>query len=249
MSRYWSAGQIIRQAALEVGLQPAADPYQSQDPKDQQLVGLLATTGLDLALQHAWPQITLEHTFVTTPGVTNYALPGDFLELVGQSGWSRTSRFPLGGPLSPQEWQYLKAAQVGVSVTALFRVRGGEDDAGNHQDQISLQPLPSAAETIAFEYRSRNWAQNVVSKARLDAPAQASDLVLFDPLLAVRALKLAFLRAKGFDTTAAQADYDDTLERVRGAMESAPRLSLTGSGAIRERALNSANLPNTGFGS
>jgi hypothetical protein len=243
VARYLTAGDAINRAALACGLAQVADPFQSTDASFRQMVGLLVERGQDLVLQHRWPQLLAEAHITTIAGTTDYDLPTDFIELVPQSGWNRTSRFPLGGPLSVQEWQYLKAAVVGVTFNVLFR---------QTPTTMRLFPSPPADLAIYYEYQTRNWAISAATLAAdgspdLDAPTATDDTVLFEPVLVVRALKLAFLQAKGFDTTTALAEYQNTLALVMGKSDGAPRLSLNGV-RIRDRFLDGANLPITGLG-
>jgi hypothetical protein len=306
-------------------------------------------------MEHQWPQLLREFSVMTVAGVSDYALPSDFLEMVDQSGWNRTTRFPLGGPLSPQEWQFLKASGVGVVFNVVFRNGNVPDVNGSFVDAFRVLPAPAANVAIAFEYRSRAWAQvsgiptslvsfsglgtsklvlspglpvspassniKIVANVTLnlastsdvvpvstyingtlsndtpnlginplgiltnsgsftglygalspgkvmagdtwtfyipwgqplntntpqDAPSAFSDQVLFDHLLVVRALKLAWKKDGGFDTASAQEDYDKTLERVKGNLSSAPRLSLVGR-SLRDRLIDTSNLPITGYG-
>jgi len=338
MGRYATAGTIIERAAIELGLSvPAATAYSSTDPIAIQLRGLLASAGQSLILDYGWSNLQKEHTFTTVAGTESYRLPDDFLQMCDQSGWNRTTRFPLGGPLSPQEWQYLKAAVVGVVFNVLIRMDG---------ENMRLFPSNVSGHTIAYEYLSRDWVlqggafpagpithsatttgtftiDGDIGDARdfkavlgtpgvtslpftlyqremgdtewstvgpiliaygvpytwgsftfattgvqadytaldtfywstpestisSDAPADYGDEVLFEPLLMIRALKLGFLEAKGFDTAAAQRAYDQTFESVRGNINAAPRLSLNGPGTIRDRLIDSNNLPICGYGS
>lgn len=79
-----------------------------------------------------------------------------------------------------------------------------------------------------------------------DEPTAAGQTILFDPLLAVRALKLAFKREKGFDTTSAELDYQGALDRCRGQLVAASNLSLVGGGGFK--LIDGSNVPGTGIG-
>ena len=102
-----TAGNIINDAATELGLQAfqakAADPFASTDPNMGQLCQLLKSVGRDLAKRREWTHLRAIHTLTTVEGVGWYALPADFGRMINQTGWNRTNRLPLGGPLSPQE--------------------------------------------------------------------------------------------------------------------------------------------------
>lgn len=292
-----TAGNIVSQAALEVGLSPPADPYASSDQNFVQLCALMKSLGNDLWRKREWTQLTQVYTFASVANVGRYSLPLDFGSQISQTAWNRTNRLPLGGPLSPQEWEYFKARLVGAVFTVLWR---------QVNQQIWLYPDTGTpgGYAIAFEYVSRYWAVpasthatlgpwsnglsvttgdyytnggnvyvatstgnsgnggptgtgsgisdgavtwNYVSASGTVAPTAAADLVLFDSQLVMRGLKLAWLKAKGFDTTTAQSDFDMTLEQVIGA-DSPGRVLTLGGGGRGEPLLGERNVPLTGYG-
>jgi hypothetical protein len=236
-----TAGDIINRTAVYVGLAAVDDPYVSEDPSFILLRGLLTDVGQEIARLREWTHLQKEYTFLTVAGQEAYDLPADFRGMIDQTGWNRTSRFPLGGPLSPQEWQYLKGVGTGLTVTVLFRpVR--------QQMHLYAGATIPADYTIAYEYLSSYWVQpQGQSEATQAEPTASSDVVLFDPLLMTRALRVAFLKAKGFDSNAAQADYDRALELIKSEDSPSPVLSLNGGRGVRM--LGPRNLPETGYGS
>jgi hypothetical protein len=247
-SPYSTAGTLINRAAVQIGLGSSPDPYSSADPNFAQLCEYLAVVGDELKQLANWPQLRKE-CVITTTGATLYPLPADYQEMLDQSGWNRSTQIPLGGPLSSQQWQYLKARQVGVTFNVLFR-----------QNPQSMELFtPSTGVTIAFDYLSSSWAQDAANSANLDtagapvgdknAPTQFGDLVLFDPLLVVRGLKVQFLQAKGMDTTVARGEYELRLAQEIGAGTGAPVLNLGRRAMTTDRLLDGANMPIRGWGS
>ena len=227
-----TAGNIINDAAVEVGLSSVSNPYTSMDPNFIQLRTLLKTCGRELLHTRDWTHLRKEYTFTTVAGTDTYALPADFHNMYDQTWWNRTNRLPVGGPLSAQEWQYLKARLVGVVFTVLFRPMN---------QQIKIYPDGAdtpGGYTIAFEYNTSYWVSVAATPTTLtaDAPAASTDTLWFDPVLLLRYLKLNFLKAKGFDTSAAQAEFDLTLERVKGDDSISPILSLNG--ALRNQEID-----------
>ena len=219
-----TAGNIVNDAAVEVGLSAVSDPYASTDANFIQLCRLLRTCGRELRHMRNWTHLRKEHTFTTVTGTDSYALPADFLGIYDQTWWNRTNRLPVGGPLSAQEWQYLKARLVGVVFTVLFRPMN---------QQIVIYPdgtQTPGGYTIAYEYSSSYWVSVTATPTVLstDAPSVSTDKLWFDPTLLMRFLKVSFLKAKGFDTTAAQDEFDKTFERVMAADAPSPILSLNG---------------------
>jgi hypothetical protein len=227
-----TAGSIVNDAAVEIGLSSVADPYASTDANIIQLCTLLKSCGRELVHIRDWTHLRKEYTFTTVGGTDSYPLPADFHNMYDQTWWNRTNRLPVGGPLSAQEWQYLKARLVGVVFTVLFRPMN---------QQIVIYPDGTATPggyQIAFEYNTAYWVSDTATPTVLarDAPTASTDIVWFDPLLIMRFLKVTFLKAKGFDSSAAQEEFDTTLERVKGDDAISPILSLNG--ALRNQEID-----------
>lgn len=243
---YDTAANIINDAAVELGLLPfsgkVADPFGATDPNLGQLCQLLKRVGRDLVKRRAWTLLTKEATLVTIQGTAQYDLPADYSRSIAETEWNRTNRLPTGGPLRPEEWQYLKGQLVGVVFNVLYRIEGGK---------ILLFPDVNTpgGYTLAYEYVSSWWVQPVGQAApTTETPATASDTLWFDPLLLVSALKLAWKREKGLDTTSAQADFDDAYEQACNADTPGRALQIGQSTARHPRFLGSSNIPITGVG-
>lgn len=220
-NRYITAAEVLNGAAVESGLSPSADPYSSTDPAFVQLLYLLNGVGRELLAMRAWQQLVKETT-LTIPysGAESYALPSDFDRFVDQTAWDRGVAAPVYGFFSPQQWQAAKGADVGVSTQSVsFRFS---------QDLIYVYPTPPAGigtyATINYEYVSRGWSQIAATSPveYRDYVGAGSDILLFDPVLMVKALKLRFLGAKGFNTT-------DIARQVETAYRNAVSKSVAGS--------------------
>ena len=293
-----TVAEVINDAAVELGLGQVSDAFGSSDANVQQLLGMLKSGGKDLVQQNNWPHLQKEYLFTTVAGQFYYPLPADFQEMIDQTGWNRTTRLPLGGPLSPQEWQYLASRLTGVVFTVLFRPQ---------QQMMHLYPNNgnlTAGYVIAYEYWSRNWiAQSAATPAwaagatyalgdtvqsngntylcttagtagatvpsgyqdaitdgavvwqftsldviaNTDAPAANTDQVWLNALLAVRRIKLDWLSAKGFDTSIARRQYEETLEATLNSATAAPILNLRGRQSF-DPLMSGRNVPITGFG-
>jgi hypothetical protein len=236
-----TAGQIINDALVELGLSAVSDPYADTDPNVAQMCALLKSTGRML-IDDPWTVLRTEYSFVTVQGTSTYALPADFDAMLDQTGWNRTNQLPLGGPISAQMWQYLKARQTGVVFTVLFRPLG---------DTIYIypdNPTPGGY-TIAFEYQSENWIEvpGIPTNTFRSYPTESTDIVRLDSNLVSRALKVSWLRAKGFDSSAAYEDYRRVYANARGADSFVPILSLNGP-RVLEPLLGQQNIPITGYG-
>ena len=248
LTRTESIGSLINRVAVSVGLNKAIDPFASADPVFIQLIGLANECGQEFIQTHPWARFRNRWAFTTAPGDTGiYDLPDDFSYFIDQTGWQEAgigAAYPLLGPATAQWWAFLKAtALYNVTIFAWFR------DFDNKL-QLYPQPPPEGID-IAFEYMSRGWATEggSVPPVLTETVTTSADLVLIEPILFIKRLKLAFLQAKGFDTTKAQDEYDASLDAWIGKETSAPVLSLTGRG-IGRRLLDAwVNVPETGLGS
>jgi hypothetical protein len=148
---------------------------------------------------------------------------------------------PLFGPLSAQDWQYLLGRDlVTSSIYASFRIKDGTFN-------LFPQP-PPAGLNIFYEYISKNWVLDVEEDTYKDGVTKGTDKPLFDKTLISRYLKLKFLEAKGFDSTKAQADFNQTYSFLTGSDKGAQilRAGRRSSGVPFINMQN--NLPDTGFG-
>lgn len=215
MPRYATAGDIINQAAAECGLTPVADPYTSSDPAFIQLRYLLTSSGRELLGSHQWNKFVKTHSITTAvpPDTGDYDLPDDFGWLIDQTGWNPVSGgngLPLGGPLTEQDWAYLVSTNLASSTIYIsFKLSEG-------QFQVLPQPPPDGQD-ITFSYMSRYWVAPAASTTPdSDAPTATDQVVLFEPVLIEKLLKLRFLEAKGFDTTGAISQFATVFDQWTG---------------------------------
>lgn len=239
------ASEILNRVAAEVGMQPVVAPLESQDPFFVQLRYLLNTAGEELMQAFPWEQLVRSHTIVTQAGDDGiYDLPDDFGYILNQSAWDNTNNVPMGGPLSASEWTYLKGRDLASNTLyASFRIAQGK---------FNVYPTsPSVGLDLSFEYLTVNWVVDEATDPENSTPKAevtlASDMPLFDKTLITRALKVKYLESGGFDTTKAQADYNQIFAFLTGNDKGAPILSAGGNkGAFPY--LSSWNTPDTGYG-
>lgn len=240
-----TAKQIINTVAIECGLAEVASPFSSADAAFIQLRGLLGVVGEELIEAADWQVLRQEHTLTTDSGTYPdgvYPLPSDFRRMIDQTGWQRTDRVPLFGPVSAQQWQYLKGRNlVSNTIYASFRLTEGA---------LYFYPDPPPdGDTIAFEYVSDKWVDTNGGGTYSNTLANDADVPLFNSRLTERALKFRFLQARGFDSTAAGQEYQNSLDKLMGDEKSAPILT-AGDGGWPYPYLNGfRNTPDSGFGS
>jgi hypothetical protein len=247
VGQFSTAATIINRAAVQLGLAQADDPFASTDPATVRLCELLSVAGQELAKAHRWPHLRGTLAIARVQGQTLYPLPADFGGLVPETLWNSSGRLP-GVAMSPQEWAFAQARLLGSGqfLGVRYRIAGSV-----------LELLDGPPATITLDYESSFWVQSGTSAGQTNAAGQpagdkdvvssASDLVLFPTLLAIRALKLQFLQAAGFDTAAAAAEYDQTLRQEQGRGQG-QTLSLNRRYRL-DRFLDERNLPDLGTAS
>lgn len=233
---------ILNRAASELGLDRSADAYGSTEKHFIQMKDLLQTCGEELCLAYPWEFLTEEHQITTSSLDTgDYALPTDFHYMIPQSGWERANNVPLFGPLTPQDWTYLLGRDlVSQTIYASFRLKAG-------QFSIFPQPPPDALD-VNFEYQRNTWVLDNDGSTHKDDFDAGDDKPLFDRTLMILMLKLKFLEAKGFDTTRAQANFNQVFGFLTGKDQSGDILKV-GGGSVYPYLDSWRNVGDTGYGS
>jgi hypothetical protein len=237
---------ILADVGVELGLGvPTADfAGTGSDVNAARLTRLLKSTGRRLVLQHPWLQLRGEYTF-TTAGTTTYTLPDAFQSVLDITAWNRTTNQRVIH-VTDEQWHAMKATGI-TTLTMIFRqiFSSNSDSSLADKPQLEFITATGTGDTIALECRSRHWVRPAALAATLlDAPTAATDRVMIDTQLITRALKLAFLRELGFDSTAAQMDFEETLATVRSANAGPAEVLTIGSSRSRDW----PHVPETEFG-
>jgi hypothetical protein len=243
MARYLPVNDIINRAAVEVGLLPSTDPVSDTDETFIQMVQLLNGSGQELCELNDWQELVKPYEIITADTDTGtYDLPDDFNYMIDQTGWDRTNRVAIGGPLSPQDWTYLAGRDlVSQTIYASFRQVDGKLD-------LYPQPPPDGLR-LTFEYISRNWLREQgAGSANRDTVGAGSDVCILDPQLSIKFLKLKFLQAKGLDASAAGMEFDTLLASRVGKSTGAPILSASRGSRAFPYLTPYGNTGDTGFG-
>lgn len=234
--------QIAIATADELGIQRPSTVAASADQQVQQLLALLNREGKELAAREGisggWPQLRKERSITTVIGTASYDFPTDLQYFMNTTGWDRTTKWPLRGPISPQEWQVLKSGTVGsVGLRTRFRIMAG---------QIYFDPTPTTVETIVFEYYSDTWCASTLGVAQRIWAADNDVPLLPDDCFILGAM-WRFRRAKGLDYAQEFAAYEDLVSRELGRSGMAPVVDL-GYPQSGVRFIDEENIPDQGFG-
>lgn len=231
-----TANDIISRVMGSFGLPLPASAFSSTDGNVIQMVTLLNDVGQEMIDESEWGFMDREMNFVTTSALT-YDLPADFDRFVPDSAWNYSTRLPMVGSVTEQQWQMLKARNLGgMTIALIFRVVN---------NKLEIYEAPSTAQQLVLPYVGRGWVRSAAGDYR-DNCQEGTDVVLYDSALIRAALTLAWLTKKGLDTTSAQKKYDQRLTAAKVKQAPAPTLSLVPGSSVP--LLGQWNVPDTGYG-
>lgn len=188
---------IVRDAASRLGLTPPSTVVSSPDENAKILLGLAQEEGKALADRHTWQALQTEHTFSTANGTASYALPSGFDGIIKDTVFNRTRRRRMQGDLSPSQWQETQARLV-TMVNPAFRIRNS---------LFYISPTPTAVETVAYEYVTKNWCQSAGGTGQTEWAAD-TDIGLLDEELTKLGIIWRFRSKKGFDYAEDMNNYE-----------------------------------------
>lgn len=222
-----------RLLSLAVTAQIVADGQETQNL----LFALAKEETAECASALPWPLLTRTHSFTASlASLQASGLPSDFDRIIEGSFWNRTQDREIGGPLSGQEY----ALAYGRPVTATFMQYWQR-----RYDGIHIFPVPSAADTLAFEYVNNTPVQATGGGSYKTEFTADTDV----PLLGDRLLKLGVLwrykAAKGRDYAEDLKNYEMAKASEFSKQRSSRVLSLT---PRSEDVLGLPIVPESGFG-
>ena len=226
-----SALWVVQQAMVEMGLPKPVSVTGNPDVMVQQMLALLNRAGSEMVIGFPWEQLRKEFIIETVEGQANYSLPEDWSYFLDQTQWDRTNHWPLLGPKSAQEWEWLKGGLLSSGPRLRFRVNAG---------MFELFPTPSATNTpsadstgvfapwtLAMEYISNRWVKSTtLANTYYTEVVDDTDVAMFDPWLLSSFLKLKYFEAKALDTTAYSRDFLTVWESRIGKNMGAPILTM-----------------------
>jgi hypothetical protein len=211
--------KIVQQVSKELGIPSPTAAVSALDTSTQQIIALLYAGGHEMVNYYPWELLTEEWAVPVVAGTDNYALPADWAYALDQTQWDRTNRWPLLGPKSGQEWQWLKGGLLSSGPRIRYRLRQGK---------LWLHPVPDSALNIRMEYVRNSWLETTPVNSGVFTNEITSDaqIPVFDFWLMVKYVKYKFWAAKGFDTTSYRDDFIMTFDALTGKDKGAPILSL-----------------------
>ena len=238
---------VCQDTARIVGFEPPNSIVGNSDTTARRLFGLVNIAGKSIAKVSgvSWPILEVEYTFSTVDGQAEYSLPSDFDYVISDTIWNRDEFDIIRGPMTPQQWQQYKSGIIGSSV---FRQRYRFKRAASSLINVFvIDPTPSSAQDMVFEYVSKNWVRDSGSTNSYDSYQNDTDVALLDEYLITLSLVWRFKKEKGLDYIVDLKEYETELMKAQSRNGKAPTLWL-GRGNS-SYLLSNRNFPDTGYGS
>lgn len=201
---------MIQKVCRRVGLAVPTTVIGNTDPQIVQLLEIANEEGEDLAAQTSWSYMQRENTFTVAlsanQGVMNGTVvsDGDFDYILPNTFWNRTTSLPIMGPTDTQQWQTLQAFPV-TGPYQQWRLQG---------KNLYFDPVPTSADTAAFEYMSTSWCESSGGTGQKEWAAD-TDVGLLPEALMILGIRWRWLKTKGLDYA---EDFNTYQRRVIDAM-------------------------------
>lgn len=200
--------QLVQTVCDEVGIPSPSAVVSSQDQQIRQLLALSNREGREQVSMYdeGWPQLQKTQSITLVNGQASYAFPIDFAGYTPTTIWNTAQRWPVQGPLSPQEWQTLKSGYINILPYQRFRIMQG---------LIFFDPVPQASQAgqiITIEYQSNAWCQSALGTPQTAWQADTDTFVLPDDVM-VLGMKWRFLAAKRMDYQEEKKAWSDSTDR------------------------------------
>ena len=228
---------ICQAVVQECGFPNLLQIVGNTDETARRLLGFCNRSGKSLQKKVDWTQLRVEYTFSTANGTAAYALPTDFDRFIPTTMWDRTNFWALEGPLTPQEWQYVKSGLVQNGPRSRFRLLPSAS-----VDQFNVDPVPGNIRTLVFEYISKNWCLSSGGTGQSSFAADTDTAVgILDHLLALDVI-WRFKESIGMAYAEQRDEFENELDMARGR-DGGNRIL-----RLNQRYPLLANIPETGFG-
>jgi len=212
---------IVQRTARLLSVPVPATVIGSTDAQVQQLYELANEEGDELSRRpdDGWQALKREYTFLSVADDDQTgALPTDIDYFIDNTFFDRTTRRELIGPITPQLWQAIKSQPQLNRVFLAWRMRDGK---------FLITPVPTANDTIAYEYLSTYWAEaaNGDPKTQFDAD---TDIPVLPERLFQLGLRWRFLKSKNLDYAEDFATYEREVQKASARDGGSTRLDATG---------------------
>ena len=185
--------QIVQEFCKRTGIRQPSAAVGSNDLQVLQLVAILNEVLDDLSLNHSRfvEQVLIKtwtSTGVESQGTMSNLFPG-FLWFMPNSFYDRTAVINVRGPLTPNEWERLKALAAYSSVYPSYRIIDGE---------LHLYPVVVNTHTLAVEYKANYGVKDVSNTPKQYFTVDTDTCIVNDTILLL-GLRYFWKKEKGMN--------------------------------------------------
>jgi hypothetical protein len=240
--------EVVNGVCRRTGIPQSNDPAGSTDPLYAQIIAHVNDANNEIYGDYKWRPlvVTGEITiFADAPGQKEKAFdfPVDFQYFVDQTQWNNSTQLPAMGPVSDQSWRMYNVRNWVPQLTFFWQLRGGKLWVLNPPYVTDVAARPK----FSFMYVSGATVIDGDDPSQLKNYASKNgDTFILDGLSILLLGRVKFLAAKGFDSAAAELDYQRRIEQIIDQSVAAPVLTLARD--VQFPYLGLANLPDTGYG-
>jgi len=225
---------MIQQACLRVGLTSPSAAIGSTDENILRMIAIANEEGEKLSQRCAWQALVSEATFSTAATESQGAMTTlagaawDYILL--DTMWNRSQNRPVL-PVNVQNWQAMKSSSV-TGPYSSCRIRGGN---------LIFIPVPTASQTVAFEWATKNWCQSSGGTGQ-SAWAADTDTGVIDEKLMTAGIIWRFKKTKGLEYAEDFRGYETRVGNAIARDGVHPRISLGGTNVVSQRFLSSSSV-------
>jgi hypothetical protein len=192
-------------AAILCGLSAPTSIVGSTDPNATILLALANQEGRELARRHDWQGITVDYTVTTLGAELQTDLPSDYDRFLPYPElWNRSSSQMYSGPTGVRLWGQIKGTGTTTGSPGWWRLNG---------DSLYITPAPTAGQTLAFFYISKNWVEAAAGGTK-DHFTLDTDTALVPERLISLGIVWRYKQSKGFKYDEDLATYEREVERA-----------------------------------
>lgn len=163
---------------------------------------------------------TASGTVTLTFAQTQYDFATGFDRLLDRTQWSKTQRWELLGPETPQQWEWLLSSYIATGPRIRWRVL---------QNGFQIWPPQAANINLGYEYMSQYWVVAAMGTTATKAAFTAdTDTSIWPDSLLVSGLKWRWTTAKTNNpNNEYKPEYDRQLSIAKAADGGSPTLAMS----------------------
>lgn len=232
--------QLCNNVADQVGVERPPAVIGSTNKTARRMLGLLTLECKLLTERHPWSALIREATITTANGTASYPVESDFDRIIDHTVWDATNYWEMRGSLTPAQWQRAKRS-IAAQPTNRRRFRLKWDTVSKARE-VFIDPTPTSADSLIYEYVSVNYCQATGGGALQSAWTADTDVPLLRDTLLLLGLVWRYRNSRGLPYAEEKNEYERAVMTAIDEDTPAQVVDLAGKSAFY------ANLPDGNYG-